>query len=320
MKPQLLSTGLRYFFAVAQTRSLSTAALQLHVTVSAVSRQVTQLEQAFGCELFVRHPRGMELNDAGMRLAAFARTTALEVDRVIDDVRGNASKAGMVVRLACTEGFSNGFIPPLMASFRARHPEAALHLSVASPAEVSRLLRTGEVDVALKYSIEPEPGLATVHKQASPIMALVSPDHLLGKSSQVEISQLLRHALAIPGRGNTVRQAFDLACSARGLEYVPAYTGNAATLLDLTMHGGAVMLSGYLAASHLIRSGALRALRIDDPHLQARSLHVVELQGRTQSAIAAAFVEHLVRGVKGAAGPQRNRVGRAAKTTKQARR
>ena len=52
MQPLLLSTSVRYFMAVAEARSLSAAALRLHVAVSAVSRLVAKLEDLFGCALF----------------------------------------------------------------------------------------------------------------------------------------------------------------------------------------------------------------------------------------------------------------------------
>lgn len=310
MRPQMLATGLRYFLVVAQTRSLSAAAQQLHVAVSAISRQISNLEESMGCTLFERNPRGMELNEAGLRLAAFVRATSLEAERVIEEVRGNAARATRVVRVACTEGFSAGFLPPVMTGFRARCADSAVHLNVASPDEVSRQVRAGDADVAMKYCVEPEQGLLTVHHQPSPIVALVHPRHALAKSVQVDIEQVLRYPLALPYKGTTVRQAFDLACSARGTTYLPAFVGNAASLLDIAVQGGGVLLSGYLGASHLIQRGLLRAVRIDDPYLQARSLHVLVLEGRTLPEAPAAFVEHLVKGVKGAAAPVR-RVARA---------
>ena len=304
MRPTLLSTSFRHFTVVAETRSLSAAALQLHVAVSAVSRQITNLEDAFGCPLFERHARGMELSPAGLRLAEFGRAMNADVERVIDEVRGEAHLASSIVRMACTEGFSSGFMPPVMSAFRAKHPDASIHLQVVSPDEVSRLLRQGEVDVGLKYCVEPEPGLHTLHRQLSPVMALVAPRHPLSKSRSVTIKQLVRYALAMPEKGTTIRQAFDLCCAANDLHYATAFTGNAATLLQLATQGEAILPFGYLSAAHLVASGALRALRIEEPEFQTRSLHVLALSGRTLPSMASDFAEHLLKAVRLAAGPR----------------
>ena len=314
MRPLLLSTSLRYFSVVAETRSLSAAATQLHVAVSAISRQITNLEEVMGCALFERHARGMELTAPGLRLAAFAKAMHVDAERVIEEVRGEATRAASVVRLGCTEGFSNGFAPSVMSSFRAKHPHVAVHLNVGAPKEVSQQLRAGDVDVVLKYCIAPEPGLAIMHQQPSPILALVSPHHPLGRVRKIDIVQLLRHDLAMPDKGTTVRRAFDLCCSSKGLQYNPVYTGNAACLLQLATQGEAVMLSGYEGAAHFIHAGLLCAVPIVEAQLQDRSLHVLTLEGRTLSANAAAFVAHLVRAVKQTSQAKPLRSAKAAKT------
>ena len=64
---------LRYFIAVAERLSFSKAAQHLHITVPPLSRQVRQLEEEFGVELFLRDRRNVALSDAGRRFCAKLR-------------------------------------------------------------------------------------------------------------------------------------------------------------------------------------------------------------------------------------------------------
>src|SRR5689334_14869492 len=73
MTPPLLSIPMRHFLEVARSGSVSQAAARLFVASSAVSRQITKLEDSLGTPLFERHARGMALNAAGERLAAHLR-------------------------------------------------------------------------------------------------------------------------------------------------------------------------------------------------------------------------------------------------------
>src|SRR5262245_32796222 len=136
----LLSTASRYFLAVVRTGSISEAAALVHVAPSAVSRQVLKLEEALGCALFERQARGMVLTEAGERLAAWAGASLLDTERVAQDIRDLSGRHASRVTIACTEGFTPGFLPEAMASFRAAHPRTSVHLRVGAPHEVSRWL------------------------------------------------------------------------------------------------------------------------------------------------------------------------------------
>src|SRR5581483_33588 len=75
------STAVRYFLAVVDAGSISSAAEQLRIAGSAVSRQIAGLEDSLGVRLFERRARGMMLTPAGERLATYARTSAAEAQR-----------------------------------------------------------------------------------------------------------------------------------------------------------------------------------------------------------------------------------------------
>lgn len=297
MNTSLLGTAPRYFLEVARTGSVSLAAEQLHVAASAVSRQITKLEDNLGCLLFERKARGMELSEAGERLSAYLRSTLSDTERVIDEVKGLGGQRASRLRVACTEGISVGFMPQVMHSFRLLHPHCTLHLKVGAPEMVSRSLLRGEVDLGLKFSVAPEKDLTVLHQQPAPIHLLVAPSHPLAQRKSVVAADIVRYPLALPEPGTTVRQMLDLCCSLKGLHYELAYSGNYATLMRLAELGEVATLSAVVSAAHAIRDGSLVAVPVKEPQFRQRNLQVLCLQPAKPDSPTGRFCAHMVQAV-----------------------
>lgn len=305
MNTSLFGIAPRYFLEVARCGSVTLAAERLHVAPSAVSRQISQLEQELGCQLFERKARGMEPSAAGERLAAHLRNTAQEAERTLDAMHGLASEHVSRVRMACTDGFAAGFMAQAMADFRALHAPCSVHLQIDHPDAVSQRLLRGECDLALKFAVAPEPGLQVEHQQAAQIMAFVSPRHPLAARRTITPAQLVQHALALPEPGTTVRQMLDLCCSRQGLHYQEAFIGNYSTLLALAEQGACVTLSALVSAAHAVRAGTVVGVAVDAPEFRQRSFQVLSLSGQSLRPMAALMRDHLVSLAKASAQAQR---------------
>lgn len=308
MTPALLSMPMRYFMEVAQTGSVNQAAARLYVAASAVSRQITKLEDGLGTPLFERRRSGMTLTAAGERLAGHLRNTVLDAEQVLEQVRHLGGQAAGRVRVCCTEGFAGGFMPTLMRAFQAARPASQIELHVGSPDEVSQLLLRGEADIGLKYVVAPEPGLRVKHAAPAPVLAVMSPDHPLARQRSVELADVVRHPLLVGSRGVTARQLFDLACSAQGLQYRPVFVSNFSSVMLPLLRSPDILLSGHLTVAHLIEAGTAVARPFADPMLAQRRLQALSLDGRTLSPLARAFVQQLVATMNAVA---RRRLGRA---------
>lgn len=128
------------FRAVAETEHLPTAARLLHVSPSALSRTVRQLEDALGQALFVRRNRALHLTPAGREALAAVR----EAMRGLDDRLGRAASAASreVVRIAGASAWVVALVAPVAA-------DAVLEHHVAPAAEVTARLLRGQLDLAL---------------------------------------------------------------------------------------------------------------------------------------------------------------------------
>ena len=294
LSSRLQDTALRYFLEVVRSGSLSEAAIRLNVSPSAVSRQVAALEDLLGVPLFERRPRGMTPSAAGEMLAAHARRGALEADRVVADIQALQGLRRGLVRLCSSAGFAIEFLPRVMTLFRTKYPGIHFHLRVASPAAVTAAVVNGDVDIGLTYSRSAERDITVQHRAASPVIAIMRPDHALAHLKSVTLTQLHQHPIALPERDNTVRQLFDIGCSQLGLVFEPVLVCNQfETLTHFVLHGGGLSISGEVTVHDRVQRGELHAAQIREPGMSARAVEVQTLSGRTLSAGVGRFLDFL---------------------------
>ncbi len=133
---------------IARLGSVSKAADELNLTVSAVSHQIANLEDFVGCKLFERSPRGLSLTAVGAR---FQRDVSGALD-LIANAAQQASSAEAVeeLRIHATPTFASLWLMPRLPAFRAAHPDIRVQLS-ASHAESD--FSRADIDLDIRYGI-----------------------------------------------------------------------------------------------------------------------------------------------------------------------
>ncbi|MDR2327369.1 MAG: LysR family transcriptional regulator [Acidovorax sp.] len=123
---------LHTFEVVARTGSLTVAAAQLHVTQSAVSRQIATLEQYFGVELFKRERQGVSLTEVGQRYAAQVVPAFAAIASATEMLWHKPDEA--VLRVGTYSTFSAKWLIPRLPQFLARHPGKDVRIHRLVPA------------------------------------------------------------------------------------------------------------------------------------------------------------------------------------------
>ena len=299
----LQETAVRYFLEVVKTGSVKDAALKLNVAPSAVSRQVARLERELDTLLFDRHARGMVPNAAGELLAAHAKRTQQDIERVASDIAGLRGLRSGHVRVASTEGFAFDFLPTLISRFRAKYEGIRFHLEVGSPNEIPRRIRDGEADVGMTLSGLPEPGLKVELRHPSPILAVMAKGHPLAAQRQLSLRQVVGYPLGLPQEDSSIRQLLDIGCSRQGLQYVQAMSSNHANALVsfAAAGGGSIAFYGELSIRTLLKTKALVAIPLKDREMNERHLEVQTLAGRSLPDAGKTFVQFLTDAIKATA-------------------
>lgn len=182
---------LRSFEAAARLESFSLAAAELHLTPSAISHQVRELEDYFGRPLFLRRNRRVELTPEGRRLQD-------SLARVFDVIEAACSEVSLapqsqVLALHCPPSFAAKWLGPRLPGFMQAHPQ--INIRLTSGADPLDLTRVQEVDVAISYGTKIErPGLVCVPLGTEKIVPLCSPRLI---RQDVPIRQQIRELVLI---------------------------------------------------------------------------------------------------------------------------
>jgi DNA-binding transcriptional LysR family regulator len=294
METLMDQTALRYFLEVARSGSLSKASERLFVAVSALSRQIAKLEEQMGTPLFERRPRGMVLTDAGRLLANHARRSALEEERVVDEIHGLSASGRATIRIAASEGVAPDFLPQVFAHFRKTHPLAHFQLDVSAPSIATQRVRDGTHDIAVCFSMAPEEDVQVHYAQRAPVYALMRRGHPLATRHVLSLADLLKWPLAMHNQGVTLRQLFDIACSLEGLVFEPVFVSNYhVALQSYVRRTDAITLTGYVTVRGRLKTDGLAAIALSNPELHQRTLQVQTMAGRTLPQPVIAFVDLL---------------------------
>src|SRR5262245_8951314 len=158
---------LKVLAAVARHGSVTVAARQLHYSQPSVSHHLSRLEAATGVKLVQRIGRGIRLTPEGQLLANRAAEIVGRVDAATNELAAQVGLQSGRVRLAANASTLSTIVPTAAASLAAAYPGLELNLFEQHPADALRMLRHGEIDVALVFrhagDPPPEEGLRLVH-------------------------------------------------------------------------------------------------------------------------------------------------------------
>jgi molybdate transport repressor ModE-like protein len=138
---------LKAFLAVARTGSTLSAATQMGVNQTTVSRRLERLEQTVSVKLFERGQGGSRLTEAGRELLTEAERVERAADRFATRAAGHSRSAAGVLRVTATEFLAHYVLMRGLALFREKHPEIQVDLIVTDKALD---IEAGEADVAIR--------------------------------------------------------------------------------------------------------------------------------------------------------------------------
>jgi LysR family cyn operon transcriptional activator len=142
---------LRYFSAVAQTRSFTRAAELLGISQPTLSHQVKQLEAEVGAELFARFPRTVELTEAGRQFGPHCERILREVDDGLQTISAVKGVLRGTLNMAVFHSFSRSLLGSTMSKFVLTHQGVRVIARLLPRVEMERELADGTLDLAVAY-------------------------------------------------------------------------------------------------------------------------------------------------------------------------
>jgi DNA-binding transcriptional LysR family regulator len=183
---------LRSFSAIAETLNFSKAAVRLHITQPALSRQMRDLEEELGQNLFDRLNNGVRLTAAGRELLVGARRVLKLSDAMLAKMRGHPAGDCPPLRIAHFGTLSAQYFSPFLRRLGRRYPQMNLQVEEYLPGETLKALRADSLDAGFTGPPEPERlrGLESRVVWIAPQELLLPAGHRLAKRRRLKISEL----------------------------------------------------------------------------------------------------------------------------------
>jgi len=206
---------LRLFLLVADQGSLTKAAERGHLTLSAVSKRVAELERATDCALFVRHPRGLTPTAAGAELVRHARDVLLSVDRMAGHMSDYAIGVRGHIRIWANTSAVVQFLPGDLAAFLDTHAGIRISLEERLSEAVIDAVDRGEADLGIFADNVPAQGIEKYFYRQDRLVVLVPPDHPLAEHDEIDFDATLDYDFVGLNQGSSLlRRMRDAALAA----------------------------------------------------------------------------------------------------------
>jgi len=283
---------LQAFVAVVDTGSITAAAEQLGLTVSAASRTLGRLEGKLQTTLVRRTTRRLELTEEGAAFLQHARAILASVDEAEEQMAARRMRPAGRLRVDAATPFMLHVLVPLIAGFHARYPEVELELN--SNEGIVDLIEK-RTDVAFRIGVLKD---STLHARAvgtSRLRVLASPAYLERRGAPTRTAQLAQHALLGFTQPETLNDWPLRDADGAVLRIRPTIASSSGeTLRHMALAGlGIVCLSDFMTGEDR-RAGALVQLFARQTLDVRQPVNAVYYRNTALAARITCFVDHVI--------------------------
>ena len=249
----------RTFVTVADLGGVSKAAVQLHITQPALSRQIANFESELGLKLFDRLGRRLLLTNEGAQLLQHCRGLLSHSHAVREQADGLKRGDAGILRVSASPHLIEGLFPEFLRDYAKRYPNVQVRLVEVTGPQIFTMLEKGEIHLAQAvaraltaddrrfgaYPLAPMEMLAACHPRLT-----------LGKNGSIEIRALAPYPLLQATEDFAMRRSFDSACRLAG--FTPNYvlecrSPHALLAMAQAGHGVAIIPSALRIDRYAVR-------------------------------------------------------------------
>jgi DNA-binding transcriptional LysR family regulator len=283
---------MRAFVALAKTGNFTLAAQSLHVTQSALSGLIKELEQTLGIRVVDRSTRRIALTDMGSELYPLLSQMIDDLDRALANIADHTQLRRGRVRIAAPQLMACTLLPQAIAAWRERHPDVEVGLADSPVEDVTARVLSGEADCAIGPERDDNPELEARLLFDMPFEAVLPEGHPLAARERLAWSDLAPYPF-ISLRGQfTQRLLADMDEAPPAGSLAPAHEVTFMTTALAMVAAGMGVTVCMPYASALVRRHGLQTRPLAQPVL-TRRFFVFTRGQRSLSPAAAAFVDFL---------------------------
>ena len=280
---------LRAFEAAARHLSFTGAAQELHVTQSAVSQQVKQLEHFLQQALFHRYPRRLELSDAGKAYLPVVHESFERLAAGTEELFGGGRDRVLTVKVSIA--FATLWLASRLGKFQQSNPQLNLHLSHSIWLDESGWANT---DLDIRAGKGQWPGLRSVRLTHDHLFPLCAPNLLQGNKPLRTPEDLVHQTLLITVGNEDGWPQWLAASGAADIEtHHNIQLDTSAVAYEMAAAGAGLVLGRSVLAQDMLRSG--RLVRPFDIEINTEeAFYLVAPEQRIEPPAAVAFRDWLL--------------------------
>lgn len=285
---------IRAFLAVARIGNFTRAASELHVSQSALTVQIRQLEESLGVILFDRGKRRVTLTHAGRDVLAPLDKILVDTEAVLSRTREISSLRRGMVTMAVLPSIAAQVVPRAIQKFAKLYPGVEVRIKDIVAERIVEAVKKEEVDFGIGSRLRPDAELKTIMLQVDRLCAFVPKSHLLARRDSIPLPELITHPLIVTGRDSGLREILDDALSRMNRPLTIAFEVNyMSTALELVKAGLGIAVLPEVVAD-MDKSGDAASVAITKPVL-SRKIEIFQNKDKSLSPSAVQMVEILKR-------------------------
>jgi DNA-binding transcriptional LysR family regulator len=254
--------------AIAETGSFTACGRKLHVSQSAISRQILLLEEELGEPLFLRVGRQVRMTPAAESLVQLGQRVFLDVRETVGAITDRTRELRGTLRLSGGMTVCLYVFPPLLKHLRRVHPHLDVRLTVATAGRSVQEIRGGRVDAGLLTLPVAESDLVTVPVLREELLVVTTPTHPLARRRKVAARDLNGQPFVLFEVGSATRKVIDQFFATEKIEpTIVMDTENVEIIKAMVKTGMGIGIVPYQSVAREVRAGQFFCARVEGHEL-----------------------------------------------------
>jgi len=259
-------TELKYLVAVAEEQHFGRAAERSFVSQPSLSAAIKNIEEELGVRVFERSKRGVTLTEIGAEIVAQARRALDEAARIKVVAKQGKNQLKGVLRLGVIHTIAPYLLPQLVAALRRLAAEMPLDIEENMTTNLDRLLKAGEIDVAILALPYEGAGIEVEPLYDEEFQVVVPARHAFARRRAIPVAELDGGELLLLPVGHCLRDQVLGACTEFSRPPPPGRLGNSLeTLRSMVASGLGVTVLPTTALTERYRSPLVKAIPFAEP-------------------------------------------------------
>lgn len=254
--------------AIAETGSFTASGRKLHVSQSAISRQILLLEEELGEPLFLRVGRQVRMTPAAESLVQLGQRVFQDVRETVGSITDHTGALRGTLRVAGGMTVCLYVFPPLLKHLKRVHPQLDVRLTVATAGRSVEEIRAGRVDAGLLTLPVDESDLVTVPVLREELLLVTMPTHPLARRKVVRPADLAGQPFVLFEPGSATRRVIDSFFLTERIEpTIVMDTENVEIIKAMVKTGLGIGIVPYQSIAREVRAGQFFCARIEGHEL-----------------------------------------------------